>query len=170
MLLEEGVCYDQWILLANAISLCLVSFCTPRQNLPVTPGVSWLPTFAFQSHIMKRTSFLGHFQFALIHRPNTSGSYAIMFIIVSDFTSIASHIHKLVGFFFFSFFFCYLLTFFFFFGQAASYFWSMLASYQPGEFVFQCHIFLPFYTVHGVLNARIWSGFPFPSSVGHILS
>ena len=97
----------------NSISLCLASFCTPRQNLPVTPGVSWLPTFAFQSHIMKRTSFLGHFQFALIHRPNTSGSYAIMFIIVSDFTSIASHIHKLVGFFFFSFFFCYLLTFFF---------------------------------------------------------
>ena len=101
VLLEEGVCYDQWILLANAISLCLVSFCTPRQNLPVTPGVSWLPTFAFQSHIMKRTSFLDHFQFALIHRPNTSGSYAIMFIIVSDFTSIASHIHKLVVFFFF---------------------------------------------------------------------
>ena len=27
--------------------------------LPVTPGVSWLPTFAFQSPIMKRTSFLG---------------------------------------------------------------------------------------------------------------
>ena len=33
------------------------SFCTPRTNLPVTPGVSWLPTFAFQSPIMKRTSF-----------------------------------------------------------------------------------------------------------------
>ena len=30
---------------------------TPRPNLPVTPGVSWLPTFAFQSSIMKRTSF-----------------------------------------------------------------------------------------------------------------
>ena len=33
------------------------SFCIPRTNLPVTPGVSWLPTFAFQSPIMKRTSF-----------------------------------------------------------------------------------------------------------------
>ena len=41
----------------NSISLCLASFRTPRPNLPVTPGVSWLPTFAFQSPIMKRTSF-----------------------------------------------------------------------------------------------------------------
>ena len=40
-------------------SLCPASFRIPRPNLPVTPGVSWLPTFAFQSPIMKRTSFLG---------------------------------------------------------------------------------------------------------------
>ena len=43
----------------NSISLWPASFCTPRPNLPVTPGVSWLPTFAFQSPIMKRTSFFG---------------------------------------------------------------------------------------------------------------
>ena len=43
----------------NSISLCPASFCFPRPNLPVTPGVSWLPTFAFQSPIMKRTSFGG---------------------------------------------------------------------------------------------------------------
>ena len=43
----------------NSISLCPASFSTPRPNLPVTPGVSCLPTFAFQSPIMKRTSFLG---------------------------------------------------------------------------------------------------------------
>ena len=43
----------------NSISLCPASFCIPRPNLLVTPGVSWLPTFAFQSPIMKRTSFLG---------------------------------------------------------------------------------------------------------------
>ena len=30
---------------------------TPRPNLPVIPGISWLPTFAFQSLMMKRTSF-----------------------------------------------------------------------------------------------------------------
>ena len=29
----------------NSISLCPASFCTPRPNLPITPGVSWLPTF-----------------------------------------------------------------------------------------------------------------------------
>ena len=41
------------------LSLCPASFRIPRPNLPVTPGVSWLPTFAFQSPIMKRTSFWG---------------------------------------------------------------------------------------------------------------
>ena len=38
----------------NSVSLCPVLFCTPRPNLPVTPGSSWLPTFVFQSPIMKR--------------------------------------------------------------------------------------------------------------------
>ena len=47
VLLEEGVCYDQCVLLAKLF--CPASFCTPRPNLPVIPGVSWLPTFAFQS-------------------------------------------------------------------------------------------------------------------------
>ena len=28
---------------------------------------------------------------------------------------------------------------------------SILATYQPGEFIFQCSIFLPFHTVHGVI-------------------
>ena len=57
VLLEEGVCYDQCIFLAKPFSLCPASFHIPRPNLPVTPGVSWLPTFAFQSPIMKRTIF-----------------------------------------------------------------------------------------------------------------
>ena len=59
VLLEEGVCYDRCVLLAKLYSLCPASFRIPRPNLPVTPDVSWLPTFAFQSLIMKRTSFLG---------------------------------------------------------------------------------------------------------------
>ena len=58
VLLEEGVCYDQCVFWQNSISLCPASFRTPRPNLPVSPGVSWLPTFAFQSPIMKRASFL----------------------------------------------------------------------------------------------------------------
>ena len=43
----------------NSISLSPASFCTARPNLPVTPGISRLPAFAFQSPIMKMTSFLG---------------------------------------------------------------------------------------------------------------
>ena len=45
----------------NSVSLCPASFCTPRPNFPVTPGISWLPTFAFQSPMMKRTSFFFFF-------------------------------------------------------------------------------------------------------------
>ena len=43
----------------NSISLWPASFRIPRPNLPLPPGVSWLPTFAFQSPIMKRISFGG---------------------------------------------------------------------------------------------------------------
>ena len=43
----------------NSISLCPASFCTPRPNLRVTPGISGRPTFAVQPPILKRTSFLG---------------------------------------------------------------------------------------------------------------
>ena len=52
VLLEESVFYD-------SLSLSPASFFTLRPNLPVTPDVSWLPAFAFQSPIMKSTSFLG---------------------------------------------------------------------------------------------------------------
>ena len=41
----------------NSVSLCPTSVCTPRTNFPVTSSISWLPTFAFWSPIMKRTSF-----------------------------------------------------------------------------------------------------------------
>ena len=40
----------------NSISLCPASFRIPRPNLPVTPGVSWLPIFAFQSPIVMSKS------------------------------------------------------------------------------------------------------------------
>ena len=42
----------------SSVSLCPASFCTPRPNVPVTPDIFWLPTFAFQSPMVKRTSFL----------------------------------------------------------------------------------------------------------------
>ena len=43
---------------------------------------------------------------------------------------------------------------------------SILGNYYPGEFMFQCHIFLPFHTVHGVLKARILKRFTIPFSSG----
>ena len=43
----------------NSVSPFPASFCTPRPNLPIIPGISWLPAFAFQSPVMKRTSFFG---------------------------------------------------------------------------------------------------------------
>ena len=42
----------------NSVSLCPASYVTPRPKLPVTPGISWLATFAFQFPMMKRISFV----------------------------------------------------------------------------------------------------------------
>ena len=58
---------------------------------------------------------------------------------------------------------------------------AILGTYRPGEFIFQCPIFLPFHTIHGVLKAILkWFAIPFsaaasgphfvPSPVDHILS
>ena len=47
--------------------------------------------------------------------------------------------------------------------------WSPVAywaPYQPEEFIFQCPIFLPFHTVHGVLKARTLKWFAIPFSSG----
>ena len=38
---------------------------------------------------------------------------------------------------------------------------SILSTYWPGEFIFQCPIFLSFHTVHGLLKARILKWFAF---------
>ena len=47
---------------------------------------------------------------------------------------------------------------------------SIMGTYQPGEFIFQYPIILPFHTVHGVLKARILKWFAIPFSLDHILS
>ena len=57
------------------------------------------------------------------------------------------------------------------FGSVSSFFLevflhSILGTYQPGEFIFQCSILLPFHTVHGVLKARILKWFAIPFSNG----
>ena len=46
----------------------------------------------------------------------------------------------------------------------------MLGMYRHKEFVFQCPIFLPFLTVHGVLKAIILKWFAIPFSSVHFLS
>ena len=45
-----------------------------------------------------------------------------------------------------------------------------MGTYQPGESIFQCHIFLPFHTVCGVLKARMLKWFVIPFSRDRILS
>ena len=44
----------------------------------------------------------------------------------------------------------------------------ILGTYWPGEFIFQCRIFLPFHTIPGVLKAKILKWLAIP--VDHVLS
>ena len=83
-----------------------------------------------------------HFQFTLIHGPNIPGSYAILFFTTLDFTFTTSHIHNWALF---------LLCLSLIPSEAISLLFSssILGTYWCGEFIFQCHIFLPFHTVHG---------------------
>ena len=105
-------------------------------------------------------SFLiDHFQFALIHGPNIPGSYAILLLTASNLASITSPIHNWVLFLLW-------LHLFILSGVISPLLSSsILGTYRPGEFIFQCPIFLPFHTVHGVLKARIlkWFAIPFSS-------
>ena len=87
-----------------------------------------------------------------------------MLLIASDFTSITSHIHNWVLFLLW-------LCLFVLSGVSSPLISSsILGTYPPGEFIFQCPIFLPFHTVHGVLKARIlkWFAIPFTSGPGFV--
>ena len=99
------------------------------------------------------------FQFALIHGPNIPGSYAILLFTASDLASITSHNHNCVVFLLW-------LHLFILSGVISPLISSsILGTYQPGEFIFYCPIFLPSHIVHGVLKARIlmWIAIPFSS-------
>ena len=99
-------------------------------------------------------------QFALIHEPSFPGSYAILLFTASDLTSITSHIHNWVVFLL-------CLCLFILPGVISPLISSsILGIYQHGKFIFQCPIFLPFHTVHGVLKARILKWFAVPFSSG----
>ena len=109
-------------------------------------------------------SYLTTSKFALIHGPNSPGSYAILIFTASDLASITSHIHSWVLFLF------WLHPFIFSGFISPLIFSSILGIYRPGEIIFQCPIFLPFHTNHGVLKARILKWLPFSSPVDLILS
>ena len=104
--------------------------------------------------------------------PHIPGSYAILLFTVMDSASITSHIHSWVLFLLW-------LCLFIFSGVSSPLISSsILGTYLPGEFVFQCPISLPFHTVHGVLKARMlkWfvnsfsSGLCFVRTLHHNLS
>ena len=54
------------------VSLCPSSFCSPRPNLPATPGISWLPTVAFQSLMVNQFSSVAQSCPTLCHPMNYS--------------------------------------------------------------------------------------------------
>ena len=96
----------------------------------------------------------------MIQGPNIPGSYAILLFIALAF----HHQSNLQLVLFLLWLYLFILS-----GVISPLISSnILDTYQPGEFIFQCPIFLPFHTVHGVLKARIlkWFAIPF-SSVPH---
>ena len=58
VLLEESICYDQCVLLEKLLAFALLHFILQGQTCLLTLSTSWLSTFAFQSPMMIRTSFL----------------------------------------------------------------------------------------------------------------
>ena len=101
-----------------------------------------------------------HFQFALVHGSNIPGSYAILLFTASNFASVISPIHTWVLFLLW-------LPPFIPSGVISPLITSsILGTYRPGDFIFQCPIFLHFHTVHGVLKARIPKWFVIPFSTG----
>ena len=78
----------------------------------------------------------------------------------SDFTSITSHIHSWLLFLLWD----HLFSLFGVISPLISS--SIVGTHRSGEFIFQCPVFLPFHTVHGVLKARILKWFAIPFSSG----
>ena len=105
-----------------------------------------------------------HFQFALIHGPNISGSYAMLFFTASRFTFSTRHTHSWALF---------LLCHFIGFGASSkcplllpS---SISDSFQSDGLIFHCHIFFLFILLMGFLGQEYWSVLPFPPPVDHVL-
>ena len=80
--------------------------------------------------------------------------------IALDLASIASHIHNWVLFLLW-------LRLFILSGVISPLISSsLLGTYRPGKFIFQCYTFLPFHTIHMAHKARILKWFDIPFSSG----
>ena len=111
--------------------------------ITATCTMSWTPSIVLQALCLSDL-IPWIFQFALIHGSNI---YAILLFTSSDFTSITSHIHSWMLFL------PWLRLFILSGAISLPISSSILGTYWPGEFIFQCPIFLPFHTVCGVLKA-----------------
>ena len=88
------------------------------------------------------------------------GSYATLLSTASDLVSTTSHIHNWMLFLL-------CLHLFTLSGVSSPLISSsILGTFDMGEFIFQCPIFLPFHTVHGFLKARMLKWFAIPFSSG----
>ena len=98
-----------------------------------------------------------HFQFTLIHSPVF---YAGLFFTALDYTFTTRNIYNWASFL--------LWLSLFSPSRAISLILSssVLDTYQPGRFMVQCHILLPFHTVHRILKARMQMWFAIPFSNG----
>ena len=105
-----------------------------------------------------------HFQFALIHGPDVPGSYAVMLLTAPDFTPITSHTHNRVSFLLW----LHLCILSGVISPLVSS--SILSTYWPGEFIFQCPTFCLVVLFMGFSRQEYWSGLPFPPPVDHVLS
>ena len=201
--------------LGKILSLCPASFCTSRPNLPVTPGISWLSIFSFQSPIKKITSFwvwvleglvglhrtiklqflqqywLGHrlglLWYWMVSLRNEERSLCHLWdciqvlLTLVDYdgysisSTITSHIHNwmllllLIIFIIIVYLWLHLIILSGAISPLISS--SILGTYWPEDFIFQCPIFLPFHTVYGVLKARILKCFAISfSSAPHFVT
>ena len=93
--------------------------------------------------------------------PEFTFQVAMQYCSLQHWTSLLSPVTSITGSFYFGSISSFFLEFFLHWCSVA-----YSATYWPGEFIFQCPIFLSFHTVHGVLKARILKWFAIPFSSG----
>ena len=125
-----------------------------------------LPALAgefFTTSTTWESPWLDHIQFTLIHGPNIPGSYAILFFTVLNIILTTRHIHNWMSFLLWPS--CFILS-----GAISNcpqlFPSSISDTFWPEGFIFWCHIFLPFHTIHGILTARILEWFAISLSSG----